>query len=314
MPQTCAPRSPFAIPVIGMLLGLLSAPAGGAPNQAPPRVDTITRSATDRASMPSAHDVLDQARRFYTGLKSMRVDVEISLQDSAGKRIIDGSIEQSEGQFRVLREWPWKMVLTRRVRGRELFTIRSDGKHIYVYDPKRREYAVALISDLEPGVLHSYPARWNSIWGKTQAGMFIGGDWDIANALCDFLDVPPRALKSVTLAGASSVDIETLEGQQCYRLRLLGPAKVFLYHTWIGAGDPPFVRRMAMTVAPQSLGSPPAPYDVSVVYEFRNWEVNVDFPPGTFEFQPPSNAKLVEKFSTHSRQGTDPKDREQKSE
>jgi len=242
------------------------------------------------ASTNELRQLETRMREFYRNLRSVSFTVEAFAEDADGQRIAG---EHQETVF-VAREWPWRMLVERKQGGKLIASVTSNRKHITIYRPDEQEYVIHLTRGFTYGVgIPGSPRSWNRIWHDSPAGKALDGlCGSYAGLLGNLLDNPHGAPVFFP-PGARLCAPVPADRQRVARVAWVDNNNLFETQVWVDRSGPPFIRRYNLAALPLK----DTEKEGRVVFAFRDWAVDVEFPPETFEFVPPPGTQQVERFS-----------------
>jgi len=233
---------------------------------------------------PKAEQVLKKASEFYSGLKSLSVDLSLSIMINKE----EGKNEGYSLDFEIIAKKPNKISMA--VKENSLVSqFICDGKNIYKYLPAYKKYTV-----------ENAPESFDLLFSdeKIQAvpGIFVGDMFFIDSILSK--DTYKYITENVLKIGY--VGLEKINEVQYHRLKF--EQKEGDWDIWINAGDKPIIlksvpdiKKLMEKAGKSNVGATNPKAEMILI--FKNWKLNEEIPDEKFKFTPPENSKKVGSFS-----------------
>lgn len=239
-----------------------------------------TLSDKGQASLDSkANQVIQQASKYISGLKSFRTEIDMIMKIEA-----EGMKQEMTSKYSLALQKPNKfaMVLNSGMFGG---TIVCDGKDVFSYTPMIKKYT----KEKAPESLSNLKNL------KTTGAM------DLTFIAKFIIHENPYDLIMEEAKSGEYVGLEDLDGKKFHHLKLTADldGEETDFDVWVNEDENPTIHKIVPDISKalaKSGEDMPGGFEnmkVDVELVFKNWEVNVDLSDDTFSFTPPEGVELA---------------------
>ncbi len=223
---------------------------------------------------PKVEEVVRQLSDYYRGLKSLKVDIVVSLSVRA-----EGITQDSETTYRLAVEKPNKLSM-RMGEGAVGGAIVSDGTKVYTHASAVNAYTVS-----------DAPANLDPLSEQGALDdLFVG---------C-LIEEEPYGSIMEGVKGAKYLGVEEIDGARCHHLSFV--QEEFDWELWVEDRPQPLMRKVISDMSRAlseagARGTEGTSAKATVTLSFKNWVTDRPLPADTFTFTPPEGARKVDSFA-----------------